>query len=52
MQKKNRSEDFVIENGLSRWLKIEEISQGVIQAIEKDEASSVVGTIHPQTARP
>ena len=43
---------FVIENGVSRWLTNEEISSGVIQAIEKDKASFVVGRVEPRSAHP
>ena len=43
---------FIIENGVSRWLTNEEISTGVIQAIEKDKASFVIGRVEPMSAHP
>lgn len=43
---------FVIDNGLSRWLTDDEISTGVIQAIERDEVCYVVGRVRPWSARP
>ena len=43
---------FVLGNGASRWLTNDEISTGVIHAIERDTACYVVGTVHPWSARP
>jgi hypothetical protein len=43
---------FVIENGASRWLTDEEISRGVLEAIEADRIRTIVGTVHPWSMRP
>lgn len=43
---------FIIENNRSRWLTNEEISQGVIDSIQKGQSISVVGTIEPWEKRP
>ena len=43
---------FVIEDDQSRWLTNEEISEGVIQAIEKDQPLHVVGSVSPLSAKP
>jgi hypothetical protein len=43
---------FVLTPGGSRWLTDEEISNGVLQAVEHDETCAVVGTVEPWTARP
>lgn len=43
---------FVLRNGGSRWLTNDEISTGVLQAIERDAALYVVGTVQPWSARP
>jgi hypothetical protein len=43
---------FIVEARGSRWLTDEEISNGVIRAIELDEIYSIVGTVHPWSARP
>ncbi|WP_416144333.1 short-chain dehydrogenase [Planococcus koreensis] len=38
---------FKIENGISRWLKHDEISQGVIDAVLSGKPESVIGTTDP-----
>jgi len=43
---------FVIEAKSSRWLTNEEISRGVIEAIEKGDEDYVIGTVEPWMARP
>jgi hypothetical protein len=43
---------FVIENGTSRWLTHDEISNGVIAAIRHDKPLSIVGTVEPWDQRP
>lgn len=43
---------FVIEGGRSRWLTNEEISEGVIAAIESAAERHVVGTVRPWEMRP
>lgn len=43
---------FKIENGHSRWLTDDEICRGVIDAIEEDQMSSVIGTVEPWDKRP
>lgn len=43
---------FIVENGASRWLAHEEISGGVITAIEEDAAYHIVGTVEPWSLRP
>jgi hypothetical protein len=43
---------FVIEGNRSRWLTHAEISQGVIAAIESDDARRIVGTVRPWEMRP
>lgn len=43
---------FVIENGQSRWLTHQEIVDGIIKAIEKDQKQSIIGSIEPWEKRP
>ncbi|WP_033541176.1 short-chain dehydrogenase [Planococcus sp. CAU13] len=43
---------FKIEDGLSRWLTHEEISDGVIEAIRENKSKHVIGTITPWEKRP
>jgi NADP-dependent 3-hydroxy acid dehydrogenase YdfG len=43
---------FVIENGESRWLTNDEISNGVIHAIIHQEPVTIVGTLEPWSMRP
>lgn len=43
---------FHLENGTSRWLTHEEISNGVIKAIQEEKAAQVIGTITPRERRP
>ncbi|WP_241535884.1 short-chain dehydrogenase [Indiicoccus explosivorum] len=43
---------FVQEDGISRWLTNEEISDGVIEAIRADERVKTVGTLEPWDERP
>lgn len=43
---------FVEEGSASRWLKHDEISGGVIEAIRKDRERCVVGTVEPWERRP
>lgn len=43
---------FKIENGISRWLTHDEISQGVIEAVQSGKAESVIGTTEPRDKRP
>ncbi|WP_197046655.1 short-chain dehydrogenase [Oceanobacillus salinisoli] len=43
---------FVIENGHSRWLSHDEISQGTITAIKSDQKETVIGTLEPWEMRP
>jgi len=43
---------FAVENGASRWLGNEEISAGVLAAIESEEAVSIVGVVEPWSAKP
>jgi NAD(P)-dependent dehydrogenase (short-subunit alcohol dehydrogenase family) len=43
---------FMLENGRSRWLTNEEISSGVLAAVESGAAHSVVGTVEPWSAKP
>jgi hypothetical protein len=43
---------FVLTPGGSRWLTDEEISGGVLRAVENDEVCAVVGAVEPWTARP
>lgn len=43
---------FIIENGHSRWLTNEEISQGVIDSIRQNRLITIVGTLQPWEKRP
>jgi hypothetical protein len=43
---------FQVEDGRTRWLSDNEISQGVLDAIRRDDARSVVGVVEPWDARP
>lgn len=43
---------FKIEGGLSRWLTHEEISEGVIKAIQENKSKHIIGTITPWEKRP
>ncbi len=43
---------FIVEAGRSRWLTHEEISRGVIEAIDTDADESVVGAISPTERMP
>jgi hypothetical protein len=43
---------FMIEDGRSRWLTHQEISQGVITALDRKESQWIVGTVRPWSARP
>jgi len=43
---------FVVENGQSRWLSNDEISAGVLSAIDSEQAVSIVGTVEPWSAKP
>lgn len=43
---------FVIEGSTSRWLTHQEISEGVIRAIQGDQRKTVVGTLEPWEKRP
>jgi hypothetical protein len=43
---------FVVENGRSRWLTDAEISSGVGDALVREAAVTVVGTVTPWRARP
>jgi hypothetical protein len=43
---------FVLDGNSSRWLTNDEISAGVIKAIEQPEEISIVGSIEPWERRP
>jgi NADPH:quinone reductase-like Zn-dependent oxidoreductase len=43
---------FVVEKGASRWLNNEEISSGVLSAIQSEQPVSIVGTVEPWSAKP
>ena len=43
---------FILESDSSRWLKNEEISKGVIDAIENEKENHIIGTIEPWSSRP
>lgn len=43
---------FKVESGQSRWLTHEEISNGVIKAIQENKSKHVIGTITPWENRP
>lgn len=42
---------FVVEPGGSRWLTHDEISRGVLEAIDRDAPRGIVGTVEPWSAR-
>ncbi|SFJ01860.1 short-chain dehydrogenase [Thermoflavimicrobium dichotomicum] len=43
---------FVLRNDHARWLTNQEISHGVIQAIESQQTRSIVGVVSPWSKRP
>ncbi|MFC4558158.1 short-chain dehydrogenase [Virgibacillus kekensis] len=43
---------FILDNDQSRWLTHDEISNGVIEAIDSDQEETVVGTLEPWAKRP
>jgi hypothetical protein len=43
---------FMKEGEASRWLDHEEITQGILDAIDKGEAKTIVGTVTPWNERP
>ncbi len=43
---------FVVEAGASRWLTNDEIARGVMDAIDRGAARSIVGAVEPRSARP
>jgi hypothetical protein len=43
---------FAIDGGRSRWLRDEEISAGVLSAVDSGAARTVVGVVEPWSARP
>ncbi len=43
---------FKIENDVSRWLMDEEISEGVLKAVNEDNAHSIIGVVEPWEKRP
>jgi len=43
---------FVVENGQSRWLSNDEISAGVLSAIDSEQPVAIVGTVEPWSAKP
>ena len=43
---------FKIENGISRWLTNEEISSGVINALQSDNKRKVIGLTEPWNRKP
>lgn len=43
---------FIIKNGGTRWLTNDEISAGVINAVEIDAKGYIIGTVHPWSMRP
>lgn len=43
---------FMMEEGHARWLTHEEISQGVVAAIQQDQPIHIVGTLQPWEKRP
>lgn len=40
------------ENGQSRWLTHEEVSEGILECIKTGNKKSIIGQIHPYEARP
>ena len=43
---------FILENGQSRWLTHDEISNGVIYQIETNQTNGIIGQIEPYNLRP
>jgi len=43
---------FVIEGDHSRWLKHDEVSNGVIESIEQNKAVHIIGTVSPWDKHP
>jgi len=43
---------FVVDNGASRWLNNDEISAGVLSAIDSEKPVAIVGTVEPWSAKP
>jgi hypothetical protein len=43
---------FVLEGESSRWLTHEEISDGVLEAVEHHRSRHIIGTVRPWSARP
>jgi hypothetical protein len=43
---------FIVDRGTSRWLTHDEISAGVLAAIDRGAPRSIVGTTRPWSARP
>ena len=43
---------FKLENNISRWLTHDEISSGVIEAVESESKLTVVGVLEPWELRP
>jgi len=43
---------FVLENGKSRWMTHDEISNGVIQAIREGASRHLIGTLEPASMNP
>ena len=43
---------FAVENGRSRWLTTDEVSNGVFAAVEQSAPYAVIGTIEPWSAKP
>jgi hypothetical protein len=43
---------FVIEGGHARWLTNDEISAGVLRALESADPVTIIGTVTPWGARP
>jgi hypothetical protein len=43
---------YTVEDGRSRWLTDEEIVDGVVRAIRRPEARTVIGTLEPWSGRP
>lgn len=43
---------FKVENDISRWLSHDEISNGVIAAIQHDDKKSIIGVLDPWENRP
>ena len=43
---------FITENNSSRWLRNDEISSGVIEAVKNDREKSIIGVLSPWEKRP